>query len=309
MTSVMNLRKRWNVEPLSSRVDEFLVRAFKEGARTEALLAILQDLPYRDEVAGGRDLRGLASVTLSKMDLSGFDFSHVRSFTLVDCDLTGARFDGVNAPRSRISNKLRGASFRSAKLSKTIFSWSQARDCLFDGADITGSSFHDVDLEGSSFRGAVCKGVNFFGATLVGCDFQDAILDESLFRSVRLDASTNLRGASLINVAVDEDRDNAGNLIGRATDLRKASLDETTRFGTDPTADARELLHAMERVLRHVPATDPRAIALKEIISELKADQRKLSSGDWRPEMQEKFGKENAKFFDEIMDEAYRELR
>lgn len=195
------------------------------------MLSLLRGLPFRDEVEGGRDLRGISlRGGLRKADLSGFDFRYaVLDVSLVLCDLTGANFDEARATQ-QISGQLNGASFRRAKLKGVSFLNSQARNVAFDGSDLSNASFEGADLAESSFRNTRCLRTNFFGANLVGCDFREARITESVFQNATIDARTDLRGAIMKKVFAFERRDFAGQVIGAAADFSVARKDERTVY-------------------------------------------------------------------------------
>jgi uncharacterized protein YjbI with pentapeptide repeats len=255
MATERELVERWSTEPgraARAVLDELFQQPQwpdepEEGADERGrvdIFELLQDLPFRSEVPSGRDFRG---VTLTggvrDLDLADADFSFATlDCNFVGCDLSRSRFDMATGEGVTIGNVLDHASFRNAKLRRPYFGNARATHCTFDGANLVGGVFEAADLEGSSFRGAVLKGVQLTGARVVGCDFRDAVLDEAVLFDLELDNSTDLRGASLLNVWSTDSYDHAGRLVARGTDLRRARVDLRTKFGEDPAAEALEIL-------------------------------------------------------------------
>lgn len=251
MATKNELTARWTREPgrtILGRVHAF----FREtqwpdhGRSSAELFALLDGLPLRDEVPDGRDFRGaLLGGGTRDLELAGCDFTHAKlTLNLVHCNLTGARFDDAAGGNGILTNRLDGASFARAKLRGTFFQEARAHRCCFDSASLGGASFEKADLAGSSFRDADCRRAKFLGANLAGCDMRGARLDEAVLQEVALDETTDLRGASLVNVYDRELRDRAGNLVAHATDWRRARIDATTIRGSEPGAAARELIDA-----------------------------------------------------------------
>lgn len=237
MASKRELVERWKQEPgktILERINEFFfgLQMPKHGRSSAEAFAMLDGLPFRDEVPNGRDLRG-ASLNggVHELDFHECDFSYAElGMNLVNCDLGRARFDEVSGGGNVILKTLTGASFRKAKLRGCFFQNADVRDCNFDGAVLVGASFEGADLRGSSFRQATCKRTKFLGANLLGADFEKAVLDEAVFQEVRLDKTTNLRGASLVGLFHQDLKNRAGTVIARGVDPRLASYDDTTRF-------------------------------------------------------------------------------
>jgi uncharacterized protein YjbI with pentapeptide repeats len=252
MTSKKELVARWKSEPgraILERVHAFFreTQSSGHGRSSRELFALLEGLPFRDEVSGGRDLRAASlGGGTRELDLQGCDFTYARlTFNLAQCDLGGARFDQVAAGNGVITDRLDGASFVGAKLRGTFFQGARAHNCRFDDAVLNGASFEHADLEGSSFRNADCRRAKFTAANLAGCDFRGARLDEAVLQEARVDEDTDLRGASLVNVFDRDLRDRAGNIVARGTDWRRARIDGTTVRGTDALAASRELIDAV----------------------------------------------------------------
>ena len=181
MASKRELRNRWQEEPgLTIRqkiLDQIaLSREMGRQLTAEEEFALLEGLPYREEVPNGRDLRGRDFGGGTELDFSDTDFSYATCIgSFMRCNLSRARFDEANGERVIIGNNLDGAFFRKAKLHKAFLAVATARGCCFDNADLRGASFERSDLAGSTFRNAKCTGVVFVGANLVGCDFLNRI--------------------------------------------------------------------------------------------------------------------------------------
>jgi uncharacterized protein YjbI with pentapeptide repeats len=248
MSTIRQLRERWlsgRGAKIHREIQDFLEDESRILPDIDALLA---ELPFRDEISNGRDLRGIhLNGAALGADLQEFNFSYARlEINFFDCDLRTSNFQRV-VGLSHASGVLTGSDFRRARLPGCSFESSILRDCYFDGAILRGAHLEATDLTGSSFRGAQCLRANFVGSTLHGCDFREAVLDQSAFMAVRLDASTDLRGASLVDLFCEEQRDIHDNLVHAATDWRVATWDETTITGTHPVALELELLSELRR--------------------------------------------------------------
>lgn len=272
MATKRELINRWSSEPgrtILERVHAFFRKTEMPGHGRDSaeLFALLDGLPFREEVPRGVDLRGaLLGGGTRDLDLHGCHFTYAKlTINLVDCDLSGACFDDVVGGNGILLDRLDGASFARAKLPSTFFRGARARQCCFDQASLFGSSFEGADLSGSSFRDADCRRSRFLRAILIGCDMRGARLDESAFQEVALDGTTDLRGASLVNIFDHDLHDRAGNLVARGTAWRQARLDATTRYGSDPSVSARELIDAALALLENntAPWTAAAADALR----------------------------------------------
>ncbi|WP_224245484.1 pentapeptide repeat-containing protein [Hyalangium gracile] len=305
------LKKRWEEPPgraiLERLHQRILALDSPDSREPRELFSLLEGLPFRDEVAGGRDLRGVPlEGGVRGVDFSGWDFSYAKlEFSLVDCDLRGARFDEAVVNGS-ITNDLRGASFRKANLRGGFFQGVDARNCCFDGAKLMSAGFQGANLEGSSFQGANCNGAIFVGANLVGCNFQGAILDEASLQEVRLDKTTDLRGASLINLFNEDHRDNAGRLLHAGTDWRLATYDETTRSGEDSSAQAIEVLGAL--VKRLEGEREPRGQRLLELTNQLRGELRQHYQDSWYEQLLARVPADERGWAEERVAEAVRSL-
>ncbi|HZQ82137.1 MAG TPA: pentapeptide repeat-containing protein [Gaiellaceae bacterium] len=256
MTAKKELVARWSAEPgrtILERVHAFFFETQMpgHGRSSSELFALLDQLPYRDEVDGDRDFRGapLGGGTRD-LDLSRCDFSYATlTINLVNCDLTGAIFDEAVGGDGMILDRLDGASFVHARLRRTHFQGARAHGCTFDGATLAGASFEAADLTGSSFRDADCRRAKFLRAKLIGCDLRGATLDEAVLQEVEIDETTDLRGASLVNAYDQELRDREGNVVAHATDWTRAKVDPTTRYGEDRSSRSNEIVEVTLRLL------------------------------------------------------------
>jgi uncharacterized protein YjbI with pentapeptide repeats len=251
MATRNELINRWKQEPWST-VDRKLYESIVEYSNRpaespppdlDALFDLLDGLPYREEVPSGRDLRASSVPGARGLDLHDTDFSYcagIASFR--DCDLSRARLDQIRGEINRLRGQFVETSFRKAKIGKAWLSDSRFDQCRFDGADLRSANFRRSDLRGSSFREANCGFADFLDCDVRGCDFRGADLANALFRNVKIDETTDLRGANLIALQADAHYDFAGQLVSPATDWRVARWDETTLTGEDTYASDRRLL-------------------------------------------------------------------
>src|SRR2546426_8091891 len=128
MTTKKDLVGRWSHEPgrtILERVHGFFRETQMPGHGRDAveLFALLDGLPFRDEVPSGRDFRGgsLGGGTRD-LDLRDSDFSYANlTLNLVNCNLTGARFNEVAGGGGMIPHSPDKARFMPAKLKPTFF--------------------------------------------------------------------------------------------------------------------------------------------------------------------------------------------
>ncbi|WP_454918324.1 DUF2169 domain-containing protein [Xanthobacter sediminis] len=147
-----------------------------------------------------------------------FDRALLRQCQFVECDLSGAAFDGafldrcalvaVTAPDvSAVQADLRGSSFvGGVDLSRADFSAALASDCAFHGANLVAARFHRATLDRASMAEAKLAGASFRLASM-----QETLLD-----------SSDLRGADLVGAHLLDAKLHRANLA-RAT-LRGANL-------------------------------------------------------------------------------------
>src|SRR5262245_56103164 len=91
------LKQRWKHEPGKSILQQVWnlsqeLWRLKHGRSSDELFALLHGLPYREEVANGRDLRGASFGGVRHLDLRDCDFSYGDVGDFVDCELSGAKF-------------------------------------------------------------------------------------------------------------------------------------------------------------------------------------------------------------------------
>lgn len=175
---------------------------------------------------------------------------------------------------------------------------------IFNRASLIGSRFDEADLSGSSFRGANCKRVCFADANLLGCDFTAAVLDEAVFVGAQIDRSTVFNGASLINAQAAEQYDRSGNLVRPGVDLKRATYDEQTRFGEDPTALNVEVLNAAWELLESDDR--PEARPVRAALSAIRQSRQERS--DWQEYVPKTLPQDSRAIFDDLLDQAYKSL-
>lgn len=325
MATKRQLRERWKQEPgatIRGKIQAYIQSTcrwrpeasreendFNQRLNSDEIFRLLDDLPFRDEVRSGRDLRGADLGSGWRSDFSDTDFSYSKSLeNFFHSNLTNAQFNEITAERTTFGSIVNGASFKNAKLRACYIDNVRAQSCCFDGANIYHTSFIATDLSGSSFRNASCKGVSFAQANLTNCDFRGANLEEAIFRDVLLDKLTDFRGASLINATHDDGYDNAGNLLLRGVDLRCATYDETTKFGTDPTAFPLEIRQqAIEIARRDYGAVGEPVVALcQRLIDHLLAT--RSQDHEWEKAEISKLTSEQRQLYEQIMDDTYKSL-
>jgi len=277
------------------------------GHTSDELFAMLKRLSFVEELPSGRDLRGATlSGGVHELDFRACDFSYARiQMNFVNCDFTGARFDEATV-KGIILKTLDGASFRKAKLQGCFFQKASARQCCFDQATLMASSFEAADLSGTSFREADCKRAKFLGANLTGCDFRNANLQGAVLQEVQLDASTDLRGASLVNAFLNELKDRAGNPVARATNWQDAKWDASTQVGSDQREIALEILERASAILNN--QTEPKAAQLRQRIEKLKSNLRSKYRPDWYETLLSSLETADASFAESVMNQATRGL-
>jgi len=311
MATKRELRHRWQVEPgltIRQRIIDFsMPLQFGHGRSSEELFRLLDGLPFRCEVPSGRDLRGSDCAGGVEMDFSNTDFSYsVEIGHLLQCDLTNARFDELSCRSGNFGDALCGASFRKAKLRSCFLMKSDARNCCFDGANLYHTRFDDTDLSGSSFRGANCKGVCFFGCNLLGCDFRGANLGETVLQSTKIDKSTDIRGANLINAYYESQFNNQGHLVGRGVDPQLATFDPTTKFLQDPNLHTIEYLEQATEIARKEHSVDGDRIAA--LMGRLKEQLRTRHSEEWEDDLVSQLDDRQRDLYQEIKERTFENM-
>jgi len=204
---------------------------------TKAIFDLLAGLPYRDEVANGRDLRGIPSTGgCQEWDLTNTNFSHLpktEGHSFAECHLDGAVFDESDGDFSFVRCPLRKVRFRKVHFRPTRvrggFCGGDCVECDFSNARMTKAVFlGNANLQGSSFVQADLTWANLSGCDLRGCDFRGANLANAAIQESIIDNSTDFRGANLVGLSWRDRHDNFGNLFKRGTDWRQGKYDSTT---------------------------------------------------------------------------------
>jgi uncharacterized protein YjbI with pentapeptide repeats len=204
---------------------------------TKVIFDLLAGLPFRDEVANGRDLRGLVSIGGSpEWDLTNTDFSYLPKsdgHSFVECHLDGAVFDGSDGDFNFLRCPLRKVRFRRVHFRPTRhrggFCGGDCLDCDFANAKMKKATFlGDANLQGSSFVEADLTWANLAGCDLRGCDFRGAKLANAAIQESIIDITTDFRGANLVGLSWQDRHDNSGKLFKRATDWRRGKHDSST---------------------------------------------------------------------------------
>ena len=213
------------------RLYEFFGHCSKQGHRLGPpdFLPLLNGLPLREEVANGRDLRGINLGITYDFDFRGFDFSWASLMNMYHCDFSGAKFDRATI-EGGFHGTMIGASFVLAKLRNCGMEDSIATNCCFDQADLYHAHCQRTNFQNSSFKKAKCRGTVLIGANLIGCNFQKANLAQAIICEAKLDKTTDFRGARLTDMKHDAWRDRAGNILNQGVDWRQATWDETTEI-------------------------------------------------------------------------------
>ncbi len=313
MATKRQLVQRWHEEPgqtIRQRIVDFCrLIVVGHNQTADQLFELLDGLPNRDEVPNGRDLRGNGWVDGRDMDFSNSDFSF--SPTIGDffyCDLRGSCFDELVTEGTALGDKLDGSSFRKSRMRRCFLWNSSVRNCCFDGADLRDASFKESDLSGSAFRNAKCGGAIFYNANLAGCDFRGADLKEAVFIGAKVHKSTDFRGASLVNAYCSDDYDKAGNLRARGIDLRQATFDETTKFGTDPLLGTIEYWDAIMDIARRDYGDDGAVIAAALEAIKQRIVRAGIKSMTWQDELLAKLNDRHRELYERIADVAMKSL-
>jgi uncharacterized protein YjbI with pentapeptide repeats len=208
MATKKQLVERWR-EPANRQRAERLSEAMERAASRQELAAVLDGLPYADEVAPSLDLRGLEfrfGATLSGLDLAGAQLSGAKLMgNIRDCSLAGAVLDDFNARNATMNGDFTRASFKRAYLN----------GCWFDGSVLREADFTRARLEQASLRGCDCTGARLVDArvrftTLIdtvlrGADLSGADLTESSLTGARFDEHTRFQGARVAGARLDDD--------------------------------------------------------------------------------------------------------
>jgi uncharacterized protein YjbI with pentapeptide repeats len=217
------------------------------------LLPLLEKLPFQEELKNRNDFRGSSFLGANNMDLSDCDFSYCGKIGgFKDCVAKNAVFDHSRGPLYEVEGTFIDTSFQSAQIGKAWMSRSVFHRCNFAKASLKSAKITESDLRGSSFRNADLKHAQLTSSDLRGCDLRGADLTGAVFLGLKIDKTTDLRGAILYGMFCKTQRDIYGRLVIKGTDYRKATYDETTKYGEDPLVFERELLN---RIIREAKKT------------------------------------------------------
>jgi uncharacterized protein YjbI with pentapeptide repeats len=307
VASKKQLRDRWKQGvglAISSRVNSLISTGSLVGTQE---LFDLKDLPFKDEVENGRDLRGIhLEGGVRSLDLRACDFTFSSlEVNFIECDLSEAVFNEASI-RGIISNMLTNASFTKASLKGADLSQSSAHRCTFDEADLTGAIFDESDLYESSFVRAKCKRSSFFRANIARCSFQGALLEEAVLSGAKLNKDTDFRGASLVNVYDGEHRDRAGRLVAPGVNWRDATYDAGTTYGSDPRRQSLELVDAAIEITEM--QREPQANWLRGELMETRERLNKRFERDWYDELLRKASASDRPFIHDVFRDAARSL-
>jgi len=312
MATKKQLIERWSIEPGKTIQDRILAftRALEpgHGQSSATLFAMLDCLPYCDEVASGRDFRGSDFVGGRELSLADSDFSYSPDVgAMYNCDLSRAKFDSARGERNSFRGSvLRDVTFTKAKFLGTYFDGCDLRNASFDEASLRSCSFKDADLRGASFKGACLNKATFWGANLIGCDFRGADMQEAVLDGTIVDSTTDFRGADLINAYTADEYNKAGQLVSKGINLKACKLDVTTRLGNDPKIQAFEILNAALEV--SADRRDAESMRVRQAVQRVLTDIQKEYFDDWYDRVISYLQPEELDAHSDIMDEAYRSL-
>jgi uncharacterized protein YjbI with pentapeptide repeats len=140
----------------------------------------------------GADLRG---ATLSGTDLG---FATLTGARLDGADLTSADLWQATLTGARLwQATLRGANLFQATLRGATLGEANLTGANLRGADLTGADLREATLTGAHLDGATLTGADLREATLTGTDLRKATLTGADLRAARMDATTDLREATL----------------------------------------------------------------------------------------------------------------
>jgi uncharacterized protein YjbI with pentapeptide repeats len=200
---------------------------------TKSIFDLLEQLPFRDEVANGRDLRGIPSIGGGQgWDFSNTDFSFLpgtAGYGFSECNLDGAIFDNGKGEFNFTRGVLHKVRFRKVHYKRGVFFGCDCLECDFAGAYMKKAHFlANADLRGSSFAKANLSWASLANCDLRGCDFRGATLSGAAIQESTIDKTTDFRGANLVGLSWQDRRDNNGNLFKHGSDWRKGTYDSTT---------------------------------------------------------------------------------
>jgi uncharacterized protein YjbI with pentapeptide repeats len=205
---------------------------------TQSIFDLLADLPHREEISNGRDLRGMSSMAGHEgWDFSDTDFSFLSGgySRFFESNLDRAIFDGSQGRFDFMRGTLRNVKFRKVKFKGSThtgsFIGSNCSECDFTGAHMKRVYF----LEGMCLQGSVFAGANLDWAIMTqcdlrGCDFRGAILSNAYIQEAMIDKTTDFRGANLVGLHWQDRYDKSSNLHKRGSDWRQGTYDGTTLY-------------------------------------------------------------------------------
>jgi len=259
------LRINQQIDDYLSEEDRYFCEHKHPHGQSSDIAEILKGLPYVEEIPGGLDMRGISIWNnVRKFDFSGWDFSlAAMQLSMPNCIFIGSRFDRTTNSGSMSGSQYRDSYLGGANFSGVIAQRVVAINCCFDNASLRAVRFDDADLSGCSFVNAKCQRANFAGADLRGCNFQGANLDGTVLVGGKIDKTTNLSGASLINVNYEAGYNDDGSPAWAENDWRQATYDDTTIHGDHPAVLQQALLKNLIAVLEEDGSPDAKAIIPK----------------------------------------------
>jgi hypothetical protein len=124
------------------------------------------------------------------------------------------------------------------------------------------------------------------------------MLDGVVFEDVRLDKTTDFRGAKLMNLWDTEFTD----VHGRShpgTDWRLANYDETTQYIKDPTPQALKDVRDLLTILRE-DKDDPRAKKFEDRLRSIQQSLKKKYDADWPKKLKENLTAKEEAYLEEV---------
>ena len=167
---------------------------------------------WRGEAQGARP--DLSSVSLSRRDLQGVDFSRCN---LAEAHLNNSDLSQANLTRANLSR----ASLNSARLASAILV-----EAVLDGANLAETDFSRADLSYASLAGSHLTNANLRFANLTGADLSKANLYEANLSDAILRAA-KLRWANLTSANLQDANLNGSDLTGTSfidSNLTRANL-------------------------------------------------------------------------------------
>ncbi|WP_082977132.1 pentapeptide repeat-containing protein [Mycobacterium sp. 852002-50816_SCH5313054-b] len=190
----------------------------------QAVIRILVDENLWSRAEAGRlDLSAIqiAYAPLRGATLSGtimanarLPYADLQGAELMQTSMPSANLDHANLNEAELSGSdITGASFALAFIRDAKLCTVQARDTVFIGADLSGSTlsgdfrnanFSEAHLNGVDMRGADLRNAIFTNANLAGADFSGADLGEAILIGVTIDGVIVDSETNLSNIVTDE---------------------------------------------------------------------------------------------------------